>query len=137
MFSYLNGKNIVPTPTHCSYSSQSCFKPGNSCINQILSSSYEIYSSFDGELEVRNVFLNISKPFSKMWHDGIIGKLQVVVNRENVNVGVTRGFVLFPLLLLIYNNDLTENLSTNVKISADDTSFFYDIHTSTNNLKKI
>ena len=37
---------------------------------------------------------------------------------------------------MIYNNDLTENLSTNVKISADDTSFFYDIHTSTNNLKK-
>ena len=67
--------NIVPTPTHCSSSSQSGFKPGNSCINQILSISYEIYSSFDGELEVRNVFLNISKAFCKMWQDGIIFKL--------------------------------------------------------------
>ena len=37
-------------------SSQSGFKPGDSCINQLLSITHEIYSSFDEGLEVRSVF---------------------------------------------------------------------------------
>ena len=56
-------------------SSQSGFKPGDSCINQLLSITHEIYSSFDEGLEVRSVFLDISKAFDKVWHDGIIFKL--------------------------------------------------------------
>ena len=55
--------------------SQSGFKLGNSCINQLLSITYEIYSSFDEGLEVRSVFLNISETFGKVWHDGIIFRL--------------------------------------------------------------
>ena len=55
--------------------SQSGFKLGNSCINQLLSITYEIYSYFDEGLEVRSVFLNISKTFDKVWHDGIIFRL--------------------------------------------------------------
>ena len=38
-------------------SSQSGFKPGDSCINQLLSITHEIYSSFDEGLEVRSIFL--------------------------------------------------------------------------------
>ena len=56
-------------------SRQSGFKPGDSCINQLLSITHEIYSSFDEGLEVRSVFLDISKTFDKVWHDGIIFKL--------------------------------------------------------------
>ena len=55
--------------------SQSGFKPGDSCINQLLSISHEIYSSFDEGLEVRSVFLDISKAFDKVWYDGIIFNL--------------------------------------------------------------
>ena len=43
------------------------------------------------------------------------------------------------LLFLIYINDLTEGLSTNAKIFADDTSLFsviHDIQTAANNLNK-
>ena len=47
-------------------SSQSGFKPGDSCINQLLSITHEIYSSFDEGLEVRSVFLDISKAFAMM-----------------------------------------------------------------------
>ena len=47
-------------------SSQSGFKRGDSCINQLLSITHEIYSSFDEGLEVRSVFLNISKIFDKV-----------------------------------------------------------------------
>ena len=56
-------------------SNQSGFKPGDSCINQLLSITHEIYESFDEGLEVRSVFLDISKAFGKVWHDGIIYKL--------------------------------------------------------------
>ena len=47
-------------------SSQSGFKPGDSCINQLLSITHEIYSYFDEGLEVRSVFLDIAKAFDKV-----------------------------------------------------------------------
>ena len=49
----------------------------------------------------------------------------------------TLSLTLGPLLLLIYINDLTEGLSSNAKLFADDTSLFsvvHDIQTSANNL---
>ena len=55
---------------------QSGFKLGYSCINQLISITYEIYSYFDDGFEVRSVFLDISKAFHKVWHEGIIYKLK-------------------------------------------------------------
>ena len=57
-------------------SNQSGFKPGDSCINQLLSITHEIYKSFDDRYEVRGVFLDISKAFDKVWHNGLIYKLK-------------------------------------------------------------
>ena len=132
-------------------SNQSGFKPGDSCINQLLYITHEIYESFDMGLEVRSVVLDISKAFDKVWHDGIIYKLtqngilgnllnlledflkerkqRVVLKGQvstwkNINAGVPQGSILGPLLFLIYINDLTEGLTTNVKRFADDTSLF-------------
>ena len=48
---------------------QSGFKPGDSCINQLLSITLEIYKSFDDGLEIRGIFLDISKRFDKVWHE--------------------------------------------------------------------
>ena len=137
-------------------SSQSGFKPVDSCINQLLSITHEIYSSFDEGLEVRSVFLNISKAFDKVWHDSIVFQLTqngisgnllkplrnflnerkqwVVLNGQffswkNVNAGVPQGSILGPLLFLIYINSLTEGFSSNAKLFADDTL-------SANNLNK-
>ena len=42
---------------------QSGFQPGDSCINQFLSIIHEIYKSFDDDLEVPGIFLDISKAF--------------------------------------------------------------------------
>ena len=50
---------------------QSGFKPGDSCINQLLSITHNIYKSFDDGYEVRRAFLDISKAFDKVWHDGL------------------------------------------------------------------
>ena len=44
---------------------QSGFKPGDSCINQFLAITHEIYKSFDDGIEVRGVFLDISRRLTK------------------------------------------------------------------------
>ena len=134
---------------------QSGFKPGDSCINQLLSITHEIYKSFDDGWEVRGVFLDISKAFDKVWHQGVILKLKqngisgnllkivenflsnryqrVVLNglisgRAAVNAGVLQGSILGPLLFLVYINDLSTGLLSNPRLFADDTSLFSVVH---------
>ena len=149
MFGFFLDKGLISA-------NQSCFKPGDFCINQLFSIMHNIYKSFDDGYEVRGVFLDISKAFDKIWHDGLIFKLQengisgnlkvlkhfltnrkqrVVLNRQsslwtNVNAGVPQGFILEPLLFLIYINDLADGLSSNTKLFADDISLFSVIHDS-------
>ena len=130
---------------------QSRFRPGNSYVNQLIPITHEIYKSFDDGFEMRGVFLNISKAFDKVWHEGLLLKLslngisgnllkllrdflycrkqRVVLNGqnsswENVNAGVPQGSILGPLLFLIYINDLSNGVSSNCKLFADDTSLF-------------
>ena len=69
MFRFFLDNKLIST-------NQSGFKPGDSCINQLLSITHEIYKSFDDGLEVRSVFLDISKAFDKVWHEGVIFKLK-------------------------------------------------------------
>ena len=69
MFEFFIANNLISK-------SQSGFRPGGSCINQLLSITHEIYQSFDDSLEVRAVFLDISKAFDKFRHKGLIFKLK-------------------------------------------------------------
>ena len=57
---------------------QSGFLPGDSCISQLLCITHDIYNAFDGNpsLEVRGVFLDISKAFDRVWHEGLLHKLK-------------------------------------------------------------
>ena len=59
-------------------SCQSGFCKNDSCIYQLLSITHEIYKGFDANppLDTRGVFLDISKAFDKVWHEGFIFKLQ-------------------------------------------------------------
>ena len=103
--------------------------------------------SLDEGLEVRGVFLDISKAFDKVWHEGLIykskqngipgellnilidflnnRKQRVVLNGQSSNwvdvkAGVSQVSIMGPLLFLIYINDLPEGLITNAKLFADD-----------------
>ena len=57
---------------------QSGFRPSDSCINQLLAITHEIFETFDcnSTLEVRSVFLDISKAFHKVWHEGLLFQLK-------------------------------------------------------------
>ena len=55
---------------------QSDFKHGDSCINQLLSITHEIYQSLDEGFDVLSIFHDVSKAFDKVWHDGLIFKLK-------------------------------------------------------------
>ena len=45
---------------------QSGFKPGDSCINQLLCITHDIYQLLDYGLETTGIFLDISKAFDKV-----------------------------------------------------------------------
>ena len=121
------------------------------------------HTFYDG-FEVSGVFLDISKPFDKVCHKGIIFNLKqngifvkllsvlsdflkhrkqrVLLNEQvsswtGVNVGVAQGSILGPLFFLVYINDLADGLSSNATLFADDTSLFlviHDVDTSANEL---
>ena len=71
LFSYLVSNNLITKK-------QSGFVPSDSCTNQLLYLVNEIHEAFEDpkSLEVRAVFLDISKAFDKVWHEGLIFKLK-------------------------------------------------------------
>ena len=112
------------------------------------------------------MFLNISKAFDKVWHNGLIFKLyrngisedvinilrdflrnrkqRVVLNGQcsswaDVNTGVSQGSILGPQFFLIYIKDLSDSLKSECKLFADVTSTFSvvnDIKTSASDLNE-
>ena len=71
LYSYLISNNLITK-------NQSGFRPGDSVTNQLLSLVNAIHTACDDKncLEVRSVYLDMSKAFDKVWHEGLVFKLK-------------------------------------------------------------
>ena len=146
LYNYLKSNNLITK-------NQSGFTPGDSGTNQLISLIHDIHKAFDDNrcLEVRSVYLDMSKAFDKVWHEGLLHKLRqnglegnilkffesylsnrkqrVVLNGKcsnwaPIHSGVPQGSVLGPLLFLIFINDLECGIKSQIKFFADDTSLY-------------
>ena len=144
LFNHLRGNNLLS-------SLQSGFLPGDSTVNQ-LTFLYNIFcQALDSGKEVRAVFCDISKVFDRVWHAGLLVKLQAagvtgnvhtwfadylsdrkqrfilpgaVSDWTDIRAGVPQGSILGPLLFLLYINDIVQDIGSNIRLFADDTSLF-------------
>ena len=130
---------------------QSGFVPGDSTTNQLL----DIYNTFckalDEGKEVRAVFCDVSKTFDRVWHKGLLFKLNSVgingtllqwftdylKDRKQrvflpgvssdwcfVKAGVPQGSILGPLLFLVFINDIVEAINSYIRLFAYDTGLY-------------
>jgi hypothetical protein len=126
------------------------FCKNDSAILKLLALTDTIYKGLDDHDELLLVFLDISKAFDKVWHQGLLFKLEqvgiggtllewfssyldnrkqrVVVNGQSsdlkhLHAGVPQGSILGPLLWLIYVSDMTDNTKCKAGKFADDIMF--------------
>ena len=130
---------------------QSGFRPGDSTVNQLAYMYHIFCEALDKKKDIRLVFCDVSKAFDKVWHDGLLYKLQKIgiignllnwfrnylTNRKQrviikgqssewgvIEAGVPQGSNLGPLLFVIFINDIVEAVNCNIKLFADDTCLY-------------
>ena len=71
VFNFIDTRNMLSVY-------QSGFRPSDSCLHQLILITHDIYNAFDANLslEVRGVFLDITKAFDGVWHKGLLYKLK-------------------------------------------------------------
>ena len=145
---YLEAHNILAP---CQFG----FRSAHSCESQLLTVTDDLSKALNNKLQVDVGILDLSKAFDKVPHRrllskiesyGITGKVlnwlesflsnrsqQVIVNGSfsspcDVISGVPQGSVLGPTLFLLYINDITEGINSQMKLFADDCLIYRVIH---------
>ena len=140
------------------YQYQSGLLPGHSTVHHLIKLIHHTCLALEKHETNCQIFCDISKAFDRVWHRGLLLKLEnygingnlllwfedylknrskkVCINEnfsseKSISAGVPQGSVLGPLLFLIYKNDISEDLTGLARLFADDTSLSYssiDLH---------
>ena len=127
------------------------FRSSQSTIDLLTVVSDRITWVFNRSGATRAVALDISKTFDRVWHAGLLHKLnsygisgqifglissflsnrrfRVVLDGKSsqeypVNAGVPQGSILGPTLFVLYINDLPDDVICNIAIYADDSNLY-------------
>ena len=140
--------------SHCTFYNvisdrQAAYLKGDSTITQLLYLVHQIRVSWGMSKIAHGCFLDISAAFDKVWHNGLIAKLEQIGIKDeflqlfksylserkqctvvdgvkssfiNITAGVPQGSRLGPLLFIIYINDIVQSLESEILVFADDCS---------------
>ena len=138
--------------------SQFGFRTKHSCESQLLIVTDDFAKALNNKLQIDIAILDLSKAFDKVPHMRLLSKLdhygirghlltwlqsflndrsqQVVVDGCfsspcKVSAGVPQGSVLGPTLFLLYINDISEGIHSQIKLFADDCLVYRNVQTST------
>ena len=81
---------------------QSGFRPGDGTVYQLTLIVHQIYEALEKGKEVRMVFLDLSKAFDRVWHEGLLFKL--------CNIGVKSFVASFSGFVAIFLIGISESL---------------------------
>ena len=122
VYSFLNVNNLLSNY-------QSGFRPGDSAIYQLISiTSVRPLTKCDTMDKLK--CNGISGSLLDIFQNYLQNRYQRAVlngtlsDWRSINAGVPQGSVLGPLLILVYINDLTDNISSEMRLFADDSSLF-------------
>ena len=143
------------------------FRPGRSCETQLLITAQDLSKSLDNKEQVDTVVLDFSKAFDRVPHRRLMLKLQhygilkwlpawldeqlphqsqptsggrwPIIWMGPSSVGGSQGTVLGPLLFLTFINDIPRDISSHLRLFADDCLMYRTISNASDstNSKKI